>query len=245
MIRDPATATVVHGALEWLAMLAGARYYLVLRRQAGAGAALAGPGFAVLAGMLAGAGLGNKAVFWIEQPALWTEYGGWAGFMRGGQSLVGGLLGGLIGVEIAKKLAGVRQSTGDSFVFPILLGIVIGRIGCFLAGLHDDTYGVPTALSWGVDFGDGIRRHPTQLYEIAFALLLWPALRQLQPRCAAEPGLLFKLLLASYLVWRLAVDALKPLPYAYPLGLSGIQWVCLIALGLYLPLLIRQWKRLP
>ena len=245
MIRDPATAAAVHGALEWLAMLAGARYYAHLRRQAGLPSVLAGPGFTVLAGLLAGAGLGNKAVFWIEQPALWTEYGGWAGFMRGGQSLVGGLLGGLIGVEIAKKLAGVRQSTGDCFVFPILLGIVIGRIGCFLAGLHDDTYGVPTALPWGVDFGDGIRRHPTQLYEIAFALLLWVALRQIQSRCATQPGLLFKLLLASYLVWRLAVDGLKPVPYAYPYGLSGIQWVCLIALGLYLPLVVRQWKRLP
>jgi len=245
MIRDPATAAVVHGALEWLAMLAGARYHLVLRQQAGAGPALAGPGFAVLAGLLVGAGLGNKAVFWIEQPALWAEHGGGAGFLRGGQSLVGGLLGGLIGVEIAKKLAGVRHSTGDVFVFPILLGIVIGRVGCCLAGLHDDTYGLPTVMPWGVDFGDGIRRHPTQLYEIAFALLLWAALRGLQARCAAESGLLFKLLLASYLVWRLAVDGLKPVPYAYPLGLSGIQWVCLIALGLYLPLLIRQWRRLP
>jgi hypothetical protein len=71
------------------------------------------------------------------------------------------------------------------------------------------------------------------------------ALRRLQARCAAEPGLLFKLLLSSYLVWRLAVDGLKPVPYVYPLGLSGIQWVCLIALVLYLPLAVRQWKRLP
>lgn len=245
MIRDPATATVVHGALEWLAMLAGARYYAHLRRQAGLPSALAGSGFAVLAGCLLGAGLGNKTVFWIEQPALWAAHGGWAGFLRGGQSLVGGLLGGLIGVEIAKKLAGVRQSTGDVFVFPILLGIMIGRVGCFLAGLHDDTYGLPTALPWGVDFGDGIRRHPTPLYEIDFALMLWASLRQFQSRCAVQPGLLFKLLLTSYLIWRLAVDGLKPVPFAYPFGLSGIQWVCLIALGLYLPLVVRQWKRLP
>ena len=79
----------------------------------------------------------------------------------------------------------------------------------------------------------------------AFALLLWRVLHQFQYRCAVQPGLLFKLMLASYLVWRLAVDGLKPVPYAYPYGLSGIQWVCLIALGLYLPLVVRQWKRLP
>ena len=29
------------------------------------------------------------------------------------------------------------------------------------------TYGTPTALPWGVDFGDGVPRHPVQLYEAA------------------------------------------------------------------------------
>ena len=239
------TATIVHGGLEWLAMLIGAKTYLRLRKQAGNSSVLDGPGFVVLAGCLLGAGLGNKAVFWIEQPALWADFGGLRGFFRGGQSLVGGLLGGLIGVEIAKKLADLRESTGDHFVFPLLLGIMIGRVGCFLAGLHDDTYGLATGLPWGVDFGDGLRRHPMPLYEIGFAGLLWLLLRKLQRRCAGEPGLLFKVFLASYLCWRLAVDALKPVPHAYWFGLSGIQWVCLIALIAYLPLVVRQWKRLP
>ena len=43
----------------------------------------------------------------------------------------------------------------------------VGRIGCFLAGLPDFTYGTPTTLPIGVDFGDGILRHPVQLYESA------------------------------------------------------------------------------
>ena len=44
--------------------------------------------------------------------------------------------------------------------------LTIGRIGCFQTGLSDRTYGKPASLPWGVDFGDRIFRHPTQLYEV-------------------------------------------------------------------------------
>jgi prolipoprotein diacylglyceryltransferase len=99
-------------------------------------------------------------------------------------------------------------------------------------------------LPWGVDFGDGIPRHPTQLYDIAFALALLALLRYRRAALAAEPGLQFKLMLAAYLSWRLLIDGLKPVPYAYAFGLSGIQWVCALALVCYLPLVIRQNLRL-
>ncbi|MBI3229731.1 MAG: prolipoprotein diacylglyceryl transferase, partial [Burkholderiales bacterium] len=125
-------------------------------------------------------------------------------------------------------------------VFPILLGIIVGRIGCFLAGLQDGTFGVPSTLPWAVDFGDGIARHPTQLYEIIFALAMWAICRHWRVALAPSSGLLFKILLASYLLWRLLVDGIKPVPYAMLWGWSGIQWLCFVALLLYLPLLFRQ-----
>jgi prolipoprotein diacylglyceryltransferase len=184
-------------------------------------------------------------VFWAEFPHLLPQYWDQPALLLAGQSMVGGLLGGLLGVELAKQLTGVRQSTGDAFVFPILLGLMIGRVGCFLAGLADGTYGIPTDLPWGVDFGDGTPRHPTQLYEIAFSALLWAGLRRLQPRLAAVPGLLFKLMLSAYLGWRLLVDFLKPVPYEFPDGLSGIQVVCGFALLIYLPSMFRQWRGAP
>jgi prolipoprotein diacylglyceryltransferase len=120
---------------------------------------------------------------------------------------------------------------------------MIGRVGCFLAGLEDGTFGNPSALPWAIDFGDGVPRHPTQLYEILFAGLLWWGLAGLRGRLAVRSGLLFKLMLVSYLGWRLLVDGIKPIPYVYPLGLSGIQWVCLIGLAIYLPLVWRLWPR--
>ncbi len=76
----------------------------------------------------------------------------------------------MIGVEWVKRAIGARGSSGDAFALPLIVGIAIGRIGCFLAGLGDHTYGNPTALPWGVDFGDGVPRHPTAV--VAFLILL-------------------------------------------------------------------------
>ena len=174
-------------------------------------------------------------------PHLFVQHWATPTLLFGGQSMVGGLVGGLLGVEIAKKLTGITRSTGDAFVFPTLLGLMIGRVGCFLAGLEDGTFGVPTALPWGIDFGDGIPRHPTQLYEILFAGVLWAVLARWRAALADRPGLLFKLMFIAYLLWRLLIDGLKPVPYAYPLGWSGIQWVCLLTLAVYLPLTWRAF----
>jgi hypothetical protein len=54
----------------------------------------------------------------------------------------------------------------------------------------------------------------------------------------------FKIMLASYLLWRLVIDTLKPVPYDYGFGMSGIQVVCAAVLILYLPLLIGPARRL-
>ncbi len=239
----PEYALVLHAAFEWAAILAGARLYFRERGLHGLRAALQPQNYAVLTGCLLGAAIGNKAVFWVDNPQLWNSDTGVVQFFLGGQSMVGGLVGGHLGVELGKWFAGVRHSTGDHFVFPILLGIVIGRLGCLLAGLHDQTFGIQTSLPWGVDFGDGIRRHPTQLYEILFAMLLWGTFKRGRTRLAVRPGLMFKILLVSYLSWRLLVDAIKPVPYAYPMGLSGIQLVCAAALALCIPLLLAQLRR--
>ncbi len=240
MIVDAVTAVWAHSAFAWAGMAWGAAMWRRSQRGQPRGGALAPGNFAVLVGLLVGAALGNKLVFLIERPdivqALWrTGQLAWPG-----QSIVGGLLGGLIGVEIAKKLAGQTRSTGDAMVLPIAVGLAIGRIGCFVAGLHDDTYGIPTSLPWGVDFGDGVPRHPTQLYEIAVVLPLGLALHRAR---FALPGLAFKLFLSGYLLWRVGVEFLKPVPVAWPLGLSGIQWTCLVALVLYLPVLARAWRQ--
>lgn len=235
-----------HALFEAAALSTGAFYYRWLQQRAGVplGALMQGGKFAVLLGCIFGAAIGNKLMFWIEMPHLLPLYWNKPEVWFAGQSMVGGLLGGLVGVELAKKISGVRSSTGDAFVFPVLLGLMIGRVGCFVAGLEDGTYGVPTSLPWGIDFGEGIPRHPTQLYEIAFAALLWVLLRRVQLQWAVQSGLLFKVMLCSYLLWRLWVDGLKPVPFDYGFDWSGIQVACAIALLFYMPLCWIQWRKL-
>jgi phosphatidylglycerol:prolipoprotein diacylglycerol transferase len=148
-----------------------------------------------------------------------------------GKTIVGGLIGGIVAVELVKKLRGIGTATGDLFAVPLAVGIAIGRIGCFLTGLSDNTYGNPTTLWTGVDFGDGVLRHPTQLYEVAFLALLVALLLRAR-RKLTEPGDQFRLFVIAYLAFRLGIDFLKPEP-AIALGLSLIQWACVGALAFY------------
>jgi len=145
----------------------------------------------------------------------------------GGKTIVGGLLGGWLAVELVKRLSGICHRTGDLFAVPLCIGIAVGRIGCFLAGLDDDTYGKPTSLPWAVNFGDGIGRHPTQLYEILFLLALAFVLSR---PLALPEGSRFRIFLGSYLAWRTAIDFLKPQPLL--LGMNLIQWACVAGICL-------------
>jgi hypothetical protein len=107
-------------------------------------------------------------------------------YLVGGKTIVGALVFGLTSVELTKRYIGLRDSTGDLYAIPLALGIAIGRIGCFLTGLSDNTYGTPTRLPWAINFGDGIPRHPTQLYEILFLLALIPILSRVLNKISRE-----------------------------------------------------------
>lgn len=81
------------------------------------------------------------------------------------KSLIGGIAGAILFAEIFKKIVGVKSSTGFYFIPGLCVLIIVGRIGCYVAGLPDYTFGIATDSLFGVDFGDGILRHPVQLYE--------------------------------------------------------------------------------
>lgn len=120
-----------------------------------------------IAALVFGAGLG---AYLFGSANLWLS--GESGIAR---SVEGAIAGGIVAIELYKWSAGITARTGARFALPLAFGIAIGRLGCYFAGLDDFTYGTPTALPWAHDFGDGILRHPVQLYESAamalFALL--------------------------------------------------------------------------
>ncbi len=212
-----------HLVFETLAYFIGFRVYLWLRRQQG-DVVSDGTRWSIIAAAVVGAAIGSKVLFWLENPALTWQHATDPVFLMSGKTIVGGLAGGLIGVEGTKFVLGVRESTGDLFAVPLAIGAAVGRVGCFLTGLSDQTYGTPTALPWGVDFGDGVARHPTQLYEVLFLAALAVVLTRVARRPHAN-GDLFKLFMVAYAGFRLAIDFLKPEPTFA--GLSSIQWASL------------------
>jgi phosphatidylglycerol---prolipoprotein diacylglyceryl transferase len=195
--------------------------------------------WSILAAATFGALIGSRILGLLEQaPRIQLH---WSLLLApGGKTIVGGLLGGWLAVEITKRLLKIRTRTGDLFVVPLAIGIAIGRIGCFFAGLADDTYGRPTSLPWGVDFGDGIPRHPTQLYEIIFLLLLAFTLQRMMKRKHRE-GSVFRVFIGAYLAWRLLIDFLKPQPIVY--AMNAIQWACAAGLLVLFFSSLANWPR--
>ena len=152
-----------------------------------------------------------------------------SGFSEIGKSLVGGLAGAILAIEILKRRLGITGSTGLRFVAPVAAAIAVGRLGCFFAGIEDRTYGTPpTDLPWGHDFGDGVSRHPVQLYEaIAMTLFLVVFVPMLCRgyRIATSAG--FYLFVGFYAGQRFLWEFMKP--YGFIIGpLNFFHLICLL-----------------
>jgi phosphatidylglycerol---prolipoprotein diacylglyceryl transferase len=226
-----------HWLFEALAYFIGFRAYLTLRRRRGDVVA-EDTRWSVIAAAAVGAAIGSKVLYWLEDPALTIANWRNLEFLMGGKTIVGGLVGGWVAVELAKRMSRVTTATGDLFAIPIALGIAIGRIGCFLEGLPDHTYGGPTSLPWGVDFGDGIRRHPTQIYEIVVMLALIAVIIRLARRPHIN-GDLFKVFMIAYMSWRFVVGFTQPDPPVL-LHLQTLQWTALLVVAYYASAFLRR-----
>jgi prolipoprotein diacylglyceryltransferase len=154
------TGPLVHALFDALAWLAAGLAALSLARRGRVQFPAVPPArSSYFAAVILGSGIGAVA-FGTANLALSGQPGL-------GRSIEGALAGAIVAVEFYKRLAGITQRTGARFALPLAVGIAIGRIGCFLSGIDDFTHGTPTSLPWAHDFGDGVLRHPVQLYESA------------------------------------------------------------------------------
>ncbi|MGB5981534.1 MAG: prolipoprotein diacylglyceryl transferase family protein [Nonlabens sp.] len=223
----------LHFIFETLAFVMGYRYYAYLRKRQG-DAVEHDKRLQVIIGAAAGALLGSRLLGAMEQPLQWWEAEHFWLYLYTNKTVVGGFVGGLIGVELTKKIVGVKRSTGDLFTFPLILALIIGRIGCFCMGVAEETYGVATTLLWGMDLGDGILRHPVTLYEILFLVLLFMGLKWIQKNKNLKSGMLFQFFMIAYVLYRLLQDFIKPTFNYDFIHLSSIQIVCILTLIYYL-----------
>lgn len=179
--------------------------------------------------------LGAKLPFVFVRGADWFG----TAWLADGKTVTTGLLGAYIAVELMKFLRGITAKTGDSFALPLALALSVGRCGCFF---HGCCYGVPTQLAWGVDFGDGIPRHPTQIYESLFHFSMALVLIQII-RSGRLLNQRLKFYLIAYGMYRFLTEYIRPEP-EYMLGLTYFQCVALVLIfGLAIQWIHETWHR--
>lgn len=220
----------LHALFDGLAWLATALIAVALRRYAGDLFPTTKRDTGYLVALVIGAALGAYVFGTLN---IWLA--GRSGFAR---SIEGALAGAIVAVEFYKWRRNIPGRTAALFALPLAIGIAVGRVGCYLAGLDDFTYGTPTTLPWGHDFGDGILRHPVQLYEsgvmLAFAAIYAMALLRQVP-WVLENG--FALLVLVYATGRFGLEFLKPYP-SVVIGLTLFQLLSL-ALAAYALVLLK------
>lgn len=215
----------VHLILEYLAFFIAFRYYVLLRRKS-EDSIDSKNRLSIILGAAIGALIGSRLIGYLENPLVEFTLPNLIQLVNS-KTIMGGLFGGLLGVELAKKIIGEKASSGDLFVFPIIAGIFIGRIGCFLSGIKEFTYGRATTSIFGMDLGDGLLRHPTSLYELVFLIGLFLFLKRIKSYPSLANGDLFKLFMLIYFGFRFCIEFLKPNVF-YTFGLSTIQLLCII-----------------
>lgn len=219
----------IHLILEYLAFFLAFRYYVFLQKQTSDSITKSNK-LSIILGAMIGAFLGSRIFALLENPVIPSNITFLITILNS-KTIMGGLFGGLLGVEIAKKIIGEKQSSGDLFIFPIILGIFIGRIGCFLSGINEFTYGKETSFFMGMNLGDGINRHPIALYELIFLVVLFLFFQKLKSK-KLKAGLLFQYFMISYFAFRFCIEFLKPNIF-FIFGLSSIQILCLICMLYY------------
>lgn len=222
----------IHLIFEYAAFFLGFRYYKFIKKKTTDLIPVSNR-LSILIGAIFGAFLGSRIVGILENPTVFLNIATWTQFLQV-KSIMGGLFGGTLGVEFAKWRIGEKQSSGDLFTLPLILGIAIGRIGCFLAGIDDFTYGIPTDFFLGMNLGDNIMRHPISLYEIVFLSILFVVFYYKRRNMNPHSGWLFKYFMLSYFSFRFFIEFIKPNTF-FVFGLSSIQWLCLVCWLYYLP----------
>ena len=188
----------------------------------------AGLGYAValiLGAVVGGYGFGSLNLWFSGAPEI-------------GRSIVGALAGAIVAIELYKNYSGIKGSTGIVFVPAFATTVIVGRWGCFFAGLADETYGTPTTLPWAVDLGDGVLRHPVPLYE-SFSMLVFLglALILLARRNVWFMANGFYVMVLVYAAQRFVWEFLKP--YATVLGPFNLFHLVCAGLACYALFMMR------
>lgn len=195
-------------------------------------------------------GMATVALWAIVGAALGAKLGEWAfnGLLfkvplailnpaNGGKALLGGVLGGWIAAEIAKRALGIKRSVGDLFALALPAGESVGRIGCYY---NRCCYGIPTDGPFRV-YQHGAWRHPAQIYSALIAAAMFAILLSIRGKLARE-GDLFRIYLVLFGITRFGMEFIREQTGTI-YGLSAMQWFCMeIAVMGAIPLYLHSRK---
>ncbi|MCA9291192.1 MAG: prolipoprotein diacylglyceryl transferase [Phycisphaerales bacterium] len=148
---------------------------------------------------LIGAILGAKLAFLFAEG--WHYRDEWVALLSG-RSITGGLLGGYVAVEIAKRRLGYARATGDVFAIVVPLSLALGRVGCLLQGCCPGV-ACDGAHWWALVDHAGVARWPAAAAELIFNVVFlgWAAWATRRAWC---PGNRFHVYLIAYGLFRFA-----------------------------------------
>lgn len=127
----------------------------------------------IFVGAIIGARLWFILFYWpADEPRTLL---GMLAIWNGGMAFFGGFLGALVGGSIFTRSRQLSfWNYADTVAPGLVLGHAIGRIGCYLVGLH---IGVQTTVPWALYMMNGPfqgqTRHPIVLYEISYLLVIF------------------------------------------------------------------------
>lgn len=200
--------------------------------------------FSIFIGALLGAYAGAKILFLLAEWERVFSDPNWLYLAASGKTIVGALLGGYVGVELAKGLIGHREATGDWFAVGVPLAIAAGRLGCLQYGCCPGQI-CDAKFPLSITGPDDVARWPAVPLELAFNLLFVATILPLvlRPHNLARStlrGQLFHLYLMSYGIFRFWHEFHRDTPKIAG-NLSGyhVGATLLIVLGT-----ARGWQRL-
>ncbi len=103
----------------------------------------------------------------------------------------------------------------------------VGRVGCLVSGC---CRGTPTSGPFAIVYGDGIPRHPVQLYEILFHVAAG-CTGIVLVRKKLFRGCVFSLYLIAYGAFRLVTETIRETPQSFGY-LTSYQWLSLAMMAL-------------
>jgi phosphatidylglycerol:prolipoprotein diacylglycerol transferase len=197
--------------------------------------------FLVVLGALIGAACGSKLGYLFAEAPILLNNPRWLEMILVGKTVLGGILGGYVGVEIAKRFVRYDGVTGDLFAQMVPLSIALGRLGCIT---NRCCPGKELPPAWyTVTHADGSVHWPASEVELLFNLTAADVFAVLR-RGRILAGQHFHLYMIAYGTFRFAHEWMRHETLLIR-SWTGYQLLSLVAISGVVLFVRRQWGSTP